>query len=216
MNILFFKKSRFRQGFTLVELLVVLGLFSGIATLSLGSLFNAQTINNRLQETQSILDNINLSIQTVTRDVRFGANFYCGEDDPTTLPSIPLIRKDCSDAAGNGGDVLIFRGSEWKDDRDRVAYYISDGVLFKIEYPFVGASTTLQMTSSDVFITKLLFYVDGAHTSDGSNDYLGLFDFRQPLIHILISGYTKSERQTVKPITFNIQATVSSRSLDNR
>ncbi len=64
------------EGYSLVEILVVLGLFSSIATLSLGALFNAQAVNARLQETQAILDNINLSMQTVTRDIRFGSDFY--------------------------------------------------------------------------------------------------------------------------------------------
>ena len=73
MNSIFFKKTA--KAFTLVEMLVVVGLFSSIATLSLGALFNAQTINGNLQKTQAILDNINLSIQTMTRDIRFGSDF---------------------------------------------------------------------------------------------------------------------------------------------
>ena len=69
-------------GFSLVEILVVLGLFSSIATLALGSLFNAQSLNGRLQETQAILDNINLSMQTITRDIRFGSEFYATTSVP--------------------------------------------------------------------------------------------------------------------------------------
>ena len=65
------------KAFSLVEILVVLGLFSSIATLSLGALFNAQAINAHLQATQAILDNINLSSQTITRDIRFGSLFHC-------------------------------------------------------------------------------------------------------------------------------------------
>jgi type II secretory pathway pseudopilin PulG len=58
------------QGYSLVEILMVLGLFSGIATLSLGALFNAQSVNTKLLETQTILDNMNLSLQTVRRAMR--------------------------------------------------------------------------------------------------------------------------------------------------
>lgn len=203
------------KAFTLVELLVVLGLFSSVATLSLGALFNAQAINGRLQETQSILDNINLSSQTVVRDIRFGSYFNCATALPYTLLEVPVIRKDCAFGTSGGG-VLIFRPADASDDRDRVAYYVKKGILYKEEYPYGGASTTLQMTADDVVINDLTFYVSGAYTSDGSNDYLGQSDFRQPLVTILISGNTKPRNAVVSPTSFSLQTTVSSRDLDNR
>lgn len=203
------------KAFTLVELLVVLGLFSSVATLSLGALFNAQAINGRLQETQSILDNINLSSQTIIRDIRFGSHFNCAAELPYTLLEVPMIRKDCAFDTSGGG-VLIFRSADASDDRDRVAYYIRKGILYKEEYPFGGASSTLQMTADDVVINDLTFYVSGAYTSDGSNDYLGQSDLRQPLVTILISGNTKPRNAVVSPTSFSLQTSVSSRDLDNR
>ena len=113
------------QAFTLVEILVVLGLFSGIATLSLGALFNAQAVNARLQETQAILDNINLSIQTVTRDLRFGTDFYCATSLPATAATIPTVRKNCVFGVSSGS-VLIFKPADAVNDFDRVAYYVKN------------------------------------------------------------------------------------------
>lgn len=210
----FYKKLRHLtiSGFTLVELIVVLGLFSSIATLSLGSLFNAQTINSRLQETQAILDNINLSVQTLTRDLRFGTEFYCG----TSLPAvIPTVRRSCSSISTEGGSVLIFKSSDSVLDIDRVAYYVSNGTLYKDEY-INGATTTLQMTSNEVAIDTLHFYVEGAQSSDGANDYLNASDFDQPLITLLISGSTKSSHKSVTPVTFSIQTSISANEVDNK
>ena len=202
-----------REGFTLVELLVVLGLFTSIATLSLGALFNAQTINGRLQETQAILDNINLSTQTVIRDIRFGSDFYA----TSTLPaSVPIVRRNCIYGGPDVCSVLIFRSSDAVNSLDRVAYYVKSGVLYKDSYPKVGTAETLQMTSDEVTIKSLTFYVKGANTSDGSSDEFGLIDYEQPLIIMLLTGVTKPSTRSIAPVTFSIQTSMSARELDNK
>lgn len=201
------------QAFTLVELLVVLGLFTSIATLSLGALFNAQTINGRLQETQAILDNINLSTQTVIRDIRFGSDFYATSSLPIIVPT---VRRNCIYGGPNVCSVLIFRPSDAVDDLDRVAYYINNGVLYKDSYPKTGATETLQMTSDEVTIKSITFYVKGANTSDGSSDDLGATDYEQPLIIMLITGITKPSTRSIAPVTFSMQSSMSARELDNK
>ena len=202
-----------REGFTLVELLVVLGLFTSIATLSLGALFNAHTINGRLQETQAILDNINLSTQTVIRDIRFGSDFYATS---TLSTSVPIVRRNCIYGGPDVCSVLIFRPSDAVNSLDRTAYYVKSGVLYKDNYPKVGAAETLQMTSDEVTIKSLTFYVKGANTSDGSSDEFGLIDYEQPLIVMLLTGVTKPSTRSIAPVTFSIQTSMSARELDNK
>lgn len=213
MKIKLFKKSI--QAFSLVEILVVLGLFSSISTLVLGALFNAQAINGRLQQTQAILDNVNLSTQTVTRDIRFGTDFYCTTTVPAGVYAVPTVRKSCSYENGVAGKVLIFRPSNATANLDRVAYYVSSGVLYKNEY-FSGVASTIQMTADDVVVEAVNFYVDGANTSDGTSDEGNVSDFRQPIITFIISGRAKSYNSTRAPISFSLQTHVSSRALDNR
>lgn len=202
------------QGFTLVELLVVLGLFSSIATLSLGALFNAQSVNARLQETQAILDNINLSSQTLTRDIRFGSDFYCAQSLP--VPAlIPTVRKNCVFGVSQGS-VLIFKASDAEGDLDRIAYYVSNGVLYKNIYQHLATTSVLQMTSDDVAITSLTFNVSGAQTSTGIKDEAGAIDYQQPLIKVLISGVTRPVKASTPPATFNLETAVSAREIDNQ
>ena len=209
------------QAFTLVELLVVLGLFSGIATIALGSLANVQTINSHLQQNQSVLDNVNLSTQIVMRDVRFGSEFYCAISLPTLSLPIPRTRNSCIQGgiynSGNGGSVLIFEPADAATSTDRVAYYLLQGVLYKNEY-YSGATNTLQITSNDVTITSLRFYVNGAQSSDGLSDEGSAFDYQQPLITMLVSGIATAELNTRKASSsaFSLETTVSARSLDNK
>lgn len=214
----FLRTIEYKQGYLLVEILVVLGLFSSISTLSLGALFNAQSVNARLQETQAILDNMNLSTQTITREIRFGSDFHCEETTPTgpvsSIPTIPTNRKNCP-AGSPVGTVLIFKPSDATNDLDRIAYYVRNGLLYKDIYPYSGTTTVLQMTSDDVYITSLKFHVDGANTSTGINDYLGAIDYKQPLVTLFLSGVTRPAKASTPAATFDIQTVVSARELDN-
>lgn len=203
-------------GYSLVEILVVLGLFSSISTLSLGALFNAQSINARLQETQIILDNINLSTQTITRDIRFGSEFYCATSLSATPSVIPTVRKNCTAKDSLGGAVLIFKPSDATNDLDRAAYYVKNGTLYKDLYPYLGTTSVLQMTSDDVNMSSLLFYVDGAQTSTGSNDDANAIDYKQPFITMSLSGTTRPAKATTPPSVFDIQTSISPRELDNK
>ena len=203
---------RSQSGFSLVEIIVVLGLFSTISTIVLGSLFNAQAINARLQETQSILDNVNLSTQVVTRDIRFGSDFYCTDSIPGVIPS---VRKSCP-LGGTGGTVLIFPPSDATNPLDRIVYSLTNGILYKNEYRYGQPVEILQMTAGDVVIESMTYYVDGANTSNGTSDEGGLSDYKQPLITLLISGRSISASSARTPVMFNLQTSISARELDNQ
>ena len=211
MKFLLLKKNS--RGFTLIEMLTVLALFSSMTTLALGSLFNVRSINNSLQEKETVLDNLNFSIQVATRDMRFGSDFYCAGTLPTTTP---LLRKNCP-STGAGGSVIIFKPSETSSSTDRVAYYVKNGTFYKDEY-LGGSTTTLQITSDEVTIRSVTFFVQGALSSDpadGLNEGGG-FDYQQPLITMIISGIIKKSASIQKLAEFNIQTSVSSRILDNK
>ena len=111
--------------------------------------------------------------------------------------------------------MLIFQPSDAADPLDRVAYSLANGILYKNEYRAGLPVEILQMTAGDVIIESMTYYVDGANTSNGTNDEGGLTDYKQPLITSLISGRSVSLSSARKPVTFNIQTSVSARELDN-
>lgn len=206
------------RAFTLVEILVVLGLFSGIATITLGSLFNAQAINKRLQETQSILDNVNLSAQTIARDIRFGSEFYATTSLPEGNDPPPRKRRNCVHNPNNPCTVLFFQPSDARNDDDRVAYYVKNGILYKNTYPAAGSSSTEQMTANDVTIRSVFFFLQGSYTSNAADpeNEGGNFDYLQPAITFLLSGSTLPTKVFSASTTFNFELTLSPRELDNK
>lgn len=203
------------KGFTLVELLVTMAIFIVVITIATGALFSAQVVNTRLEQTQAVLDGVNLATEVIVRDMRYGSNFYCDTSIPFPMTT---LRKGC--LYSGGGTVLIFRPTiglvgTTDQTRDRVAYYLSNGVLYKNEYPYGGTMRTHQITSSDVNITSLTFYGTGLNSTTGGTDYAGTSDQNQPLITMIISGVTIPRKATIQPVTFSVQTSASSRSLDN-
>lgn len=203
------------KGFTLVEMIVVLGLFSFLMTLATGVLYSTQAISVKLQETQAILDNVNLSMDTMAREIRYGSNFHCTN---TLNNSSSSLRKNCLFESG-GGKIIIFRPNNSATSSDRVAYYSSStsygNVILKDEYTESGTST-YQITANDVKINSLVFYVDGANsmgTSTGENAD-DVHDYIQPFIIVTISGETRPLSIRASSTKFSIEASLSARELD--
>lgn len=194
-----------------MEILVVLGVFSGVVTISLATLFNMQAINTKFLQSQSILDNVNLSMQTITRDIRYGLYFHCTTSLASTTPT---LRKGCSKETG-GGTVLYYQPPNATDERDRVVYYVANGILYRADMFYNASTTVYQMTSSDVEITRFKIFAEGVNTSTGEQDIGGAIDYTQPLITIFISGIAKSGNARQAPVPFNIQTHISARILDN-
>lgn len=203
------------RGFTLVELMVTMAIFISVITIATGALFSTQVVNTRLEQTQTILDGVNLATEVIVRDIRYGSNFYCDTAIPFPMTS---QRKGC--VHPSGGTVLIFRPTiaipgTTNASLDRVAYYLSNGILYKNEYPYGGTMRTYQITSSDVDIKTLSFYATGLNSTTGASDYAGISDNNQPLITMVISGVTIPRKKTIPPVTFSVQTSGSSRALDN-
>lgn len=205
-----FFSQRALRGFTLIELLVTFALFTTIITIATGALFSAQAINVRLEQTQTIFDGVHLSLETMSRDIRYGTDFYCD----TTVPAVvPLVRHDCSYADG-GGTVLIFKPTATLSSSDRVAYYIQDGGLYKNEYSNSILVDTYRITPVDAVIDSLAFYVRGAQSSSGLQDVANAVDYEQPLITVSLSGATNPTRPNTPPVRFSVQTSVSTRGVD--
>jgi prepilin-type N-terminal cleavage/methylation domain-containing protein len=215
---LFYLYSKKRQGFTLVEMLIVLGLFSFMMTLATGVLYTTQAINVKLQETQSILDNVNVSADIIARDIRYGTDFHCAS---TLGEAEREKRKSCDYFDAKGGRFLFFKPDDYSNATDRVVYYSSStpagNIIFKDEYFGSGGtfSNRYQITANDVKIKSLMYYVVGANSSAlTSTDVGDIHDYEQPLITINLSGETIPVMSNASSTKFSIQSTVAARVLD--
>lgn len=176
-----------RKGFTLLEMIVAMGVFAVAALLSAGSLLSLTDAQKKTYALQSAYDNLRFALETIAKDVRTGDVFYCGAD-PNDLPPVPTPR-DCP----SGGPALTYKNSSG----GAIAYRIFQGRIDK----FTGGALSGALTSEDINITDLTFYVLGAPSGDDL----------QPRIAIVIKG-TAGGGRTVS--NFNLQTTISQREID--
>lgn len=189
------------KGFTLIELMIAVSLFSTAVVIGIGALYSAQHINVKLQATRTIMDSLNLSLEVMTRNMRYGSNFYCG----TGSSDLGLLRKNCPYIKGSasGGGSIVFKPVDGGLN-DRLAYYVDNNHLMEK----ISGADAKQISSDDIFVDNLRFYVVGAKKSSES-----LGDTDQPMVTILLSGRTKdSDRSQL--VSFVLQSSVTTRNTD--
>jgi type II secretory pathway pseudopilin PulG len=174
-----------KVGFTLVELIVAVGIFALLMVLSVGALLAIVAANKNAQGIKSAVDNLNFSLETMARSIRTGSNYDCNPS--TSLPD------DCDIDHPSG--ALSFT-----DQKGLIITYrwdISGGVGHrKIIRDYNGSIN--DMTAPEVDIDRLNFYVNGAAAGDSV----------QPNVLILVGGKVnyKGSRSTRFDVeTFAVQ-----------
>ncbi len=194
-------KSSLHKGFTLVELLVSVALFTVVMTMSVGCLLVLIDANARAQNMQQVMTNISFALDSMTREIRTGRSFYCANYDiDGDLPETSI--RDC-----NGAYYLsIVEGGESLtdgDDNSRITFRYNN-VDQTVERR-IGESAWYPITSPGVTITDMYFYV--TDTALGRND-----NERQANVTIYIEGYS-GELETTES-SFAIETTITKRVLD--
>lgn len=182
-----------KRGFTLVEIMVAVSLFSFAMVISMGSIYSVMDANRKSQSLRSVMDNLNSTLESMTRTIRFGTNYHC--DINAGIISVP---RDCSGAGASSIVVLSSSGTTY-------VYKLVGGRITRT----VGVGGVEQnLTGSDVTITNLTFRVYGSDPyGNGSNLY-------QPEVIVVISGFVGTKASSKS--TFTVQTTISQRLFDSQ
>ncbi|KKW46894.1 MAG: hypothetical protein UY97_C0002G0005 [Parcubacteria group bacterium GW2011_GWB1_57_6] len=73
----------FGAGYTLIELVVAVGLFALIMTLASGAYLVMIGVNQQSQGIATGINNLSFALETMTRAIRTGTNYSCGGGDCT-------------------------------------------------------------------------------------------------------------------------------------
>ena len=195
------KLFTFKKGFTLVEVIVSVTIFSMIMVMGMGALLNVNTSHKASQAQKDAMDTFNFALEGMTRDIRTGVNMYCDID--TDNPSNDINEhNDCITSQ----PTLGFLASA---DRGYFMYYEDNGSLFRKRIldpegsPGVHEAPEELISSSRVVVTGLNFRVVGSQSlTEG--------DERQPYVLVRLTAHTVSNPDT----EFLVQTLVSVRSLD--
>lgn len=195
------------RGFSLIEVLVSLSIFTIVMTISIGVLMVLIDANARAQNTQSVMTNLSFALDSITREIRTGTDYYCASSNQ--LP----VTGETSNNCVNGGEALAFNegGQSLTDDAisRRIAIRLRNGVIERR----LGNGDNLgtidedsdwaPLTSSNIQVNELTFFVTGATRSDTES----------PTVTIYISGVAGNTEDDTDS-AFQIQTTVVQQLLD--
>lgn len=170
-----------RKGFTLVEMIVSIGLFTIVLFISSSAFLAVLNVDRKSRSTRIAMDSLNISLEDMTRRIKTGTTYYCGGTILSTGTT------DCS----SGGTSIAFTE---QDGVTRTAYRL-DGTTIKRQVGSGG--TELSVVAPEITINRLLFIVGGSASTDSL----------QPYVTILIDGTTTGKISS----HFSMQTTVTGR-----
>ena len=189
-----------QAGFSLIELLVSMTIFSVVMTMAAGTLLVLLDANAKAQNKQQILNNLTVAVDSMSREIRTGYNYYCSSDSSDTPGEND--ERDCSSGTFlsfiEAGDSLT-RG----ESDNRIAF------AFSSNYFPNGNGAILRRISDGDWQP-----ITAGNTDINVADFIvtGTADGEQPTVTIFIEG-TAGELVEVD-VDFNIQTSITQRPLD--
>lgn len=183
-------------GFTLIEMLVAVALFAIVMLIAGSTLLSLVYANRKAQALQSVMNNLNISLDDMVRNVRMGSDYRCGSQSGG----------DC--AGGASSFYFTPFGADPTNRSDDVGYFVGgicpSGRICETENEN-GSVITVPITASEVQIESMTFYVVGTQPASQGGT-------AQPKVLFTIKG--AAGQQVSSQTTFDIQATAVQRVLN--
>jgi prepilin-type N-terminal cleavage/methylation domain-containing protein len=218
-------RTKSQSGFSLVEMIVSIAVFAVVVTIAVGALLMLIASNEKLQEEQSVMTNLSFALDSMTREIRTGTEYYCanamannnnvfddGEDLNTILSDSDV--NDCTEGSrlmlsGNSYDyhgiAFIEGGSSITGTGGRILYYFDKDA--NTIYRRVGSGDSQSIVSSGLVIEDAEFFVTGSTPLGTPPDNT---QKDQSSVTIII----KAREVGASTKVYELQTTVTQRTLD--
>lgn len=196
-----YRQAGGKAGFTLIEMLVSVALFSMVMVVALGALLSMSVAARKAEGINAAVNNLSAAIDSMSRAVRTGANYHCGAGGTIAAP------QDCSASPQPFFSYMAFDGSQ-------ITYCLSSPSTNTCNSSTscpTGSCTILRsinggayssLTAQEVNIKFLGFYTVGSTLGDAV----------QPKMTVLVSGSVPVTANTTS--LFNIQTSITQRIFD--
>lgn len=180
------RKNPTQGGYTLIELMVSIGLFAIIMTLVAGAYFMMISISQQAAGISTAVDGISFALEDMSRLIRTGTAYGC-----------PTAGFDCS-----GDSVFTFTDQTGQSEvftrgTDPVTH---NGVIEQV----TNSGTPIELTDPSVNIGSLMFYSVGVAVGAADGP---------PYVTMIISG-TLPGGKTQAPTPFTIETSAAMRGID--
>ena len=197
-------QKKIAGGFTLVEMIVSVAIFTIVAFVAVGALLKVIDANKKSQSLKTSINNLNFALESLSREMRVGSNYTCISGSSVTVP----ISASSACPSGYSSWTIAFNSSKPYPPAPATplcqlvyAYHYDGITLYKAEQSACGSSmgAFAPIISADVkFTTGTIKVVTG-------------FDI-QSYAQFHFTGYSgvKEKNKTY----FDLQTTVSQRLAD--
>ena len=205
-NMYYLNSKKDNKGFTLIEITVSLAVFATTAVVAVGAFLSILAANKKAQAAKVVINNLSYALESISREVRVGSNYYCGSDNLKYNPFSVKATSSCLNYAANSKSVLSFKTGK-KDDSGNDLYYV---------YYFNIVDHTLYKSDLLTSVHSLNWSTDGDYypvTSPSAIikdfNFVVSNDTSYPKVQIFMSGVagTKVNLQT----DFKVQTTITQR-----
>ncbi len=178
-----------KRGFTLVEMLVAIGVFMSVMTVSVSALITVIDVNKRNQSIKTVVDNVSFALDEMSRNMRTGSDYRCYQ--PETNPCQTVVFQPY----GYNGNYLYY-----KFEQEPVS---GEGNIQQCDTKISSSCPTsgwqsITAPTDVVNIKSMNFWVFGTGE-----------EAKQPRVLIALSGAALTKTGTS---SFELQTTVSQRS----
>ena len=177
------KKIQKNKGFTLIELMVAMGLFAFTAVAAITAMLSMLGANQKIISSVQSMDGLSFALESMTRELRVGRSYDCAG---------AITKGDTGDC--NSGIHMGFVTSEG----DFMEYRFNSGAIERR----VEGGSWIPMTGDDLTIDDLDFRVLGSPPASTG-------DTEQPKVVLTIRGTALNTRGN--DTTFSIQTTITQR-----
>ena len=198
----------YREGFTLIEVLVSLTLFTIVVTMAVGTLLVLIDANSKQQNVQSVVTNMSFALDSMTREIRTGYFYQCENSSANLQKVSGPIYQDCSNGEANFAFTESGGSLTGDLDSNRIGYRLNgNSIERRLGNPSSNGVDWRPITAPEVIVETLEFVVtDSQPYSDG------FINKKSPTVTIFVSG-TAGEIAGLDS-SFNLQTTVTQQILD--
>lgn len=184
-----FQKFFYQNGFSLLEMVVAIGIFGSVVALAVNIVLLASDAQVRASLLRAVQDNVRFAIQFMNKEIRTGRSVTLHNSDGSACAAASLC------------DQIRFTNQEG----EAVAYCVLQNALVRSKkINGTGGDCTannFNLTSPDIIVNKVSFYVVGNQlgSSDGQPMITSVMDFEAKNIERQ-KATTKMQMQTTSTL----------------
>jgi prepilin-type N-terminal cleavage/methylation domain-containing protein len=216
--------QKFHSGFTLIEMIVSLGVFGIIVTTAIGALLVLVSSNQKLQGEQSVMTNLAFALDGMTREIRTGYFYFCDgvnnqnaavgatgglkifDDSRADHEALGTQTRDCTarpSAARYYGISFIEGGSSVTSaTANRIMYYVASTTTEKKLMRRVGNQPAQSIVAEGLEIVDIDFTVTGSAPQKSGNNV-------QPTVTLFLAA-----KEIGQDKLYTLETTITQRTLD--